>query len=80
MQIDCTEWLAGVDHDADGMMRVATLMASMHRRPRLSNDQVLPLLQRLGCALLYYYQAERASMLLYQVAPMLLCGTCFRSG
>lgn len=50
MQIDCTSWLAGVDHDGEGMMCVITRMVDMHARTGLGNEEALKLLQRLGYA------------------------------
>lgn len=50
VQIDCTSWLAGVDHDGEGMMCVITRLADMHARSLLGNEEALKLLQRLGYA------------------------------
>lgn len=48
VQIKCVEWLAGQELEPDGMLRVLTHVTDLRERPRLSDDDTLQLLRRLG--------------------------------
>lgn len=48
MQIDCVEWLRHQEIEPDAMIRVLTHVTEFRERERLTDEEVLQLLRRIG--------------------------------